>query len=199
MSQSSYDTDSSIGLHPVTHKISAPHWITPMKGHRLAAGCEIRNWLEDTGSLTKKVREACDGRFSVQVRRQGSGKCLYDEARLLDITRTRYAVIREVELCCDATAWIFARTIIPMKSLSGPARRLTMLGNKPLGAVLFADPSVHRGQTQFAHLHPGQELFDTAVVGLSERPDSLWGRRTLFYLAGKPLLVNEIYLPGIPL
>lgn len=199
MSQPSNTPDPSVGPLPSVHKLTAPHWITPMKGHRLAAGCEIRNWLEDTGSLTKKVREACDGRFSVQVRRQGSGKCLYDEAKLLDITRTRYAIIREVELRCDETPWIFARTIIPMKSLSGPARRLTMLGNKPLGAVLFADPSVHRGQTQYAHLHSGQELFESAVVRLSERPDSLWGRRTLFYLANKPLLVNEIFLPSIPL
>lgn len=198
MSQSSNNTGSS-NAPPVTAKLSPPRWLTPIKGHRLSAGCALRAWLEDTGSLTKKVREACDGHFSVEVRQQGSGKCLFDEAKLLDITRTRYAVIREVALRCDETPWVFARTIIPMKSLSGPARRLTMLGNKPLGAVLFADPSVHRGRTQYTHLTPGQELFESAVVGLAERPDSLWGRRTLFYLADKPLLVNEIYLPGIPL
>lgn len=74
-----------------------------------------------------------------------------------------------------------------------------MLGNRPLGAVLFADPGVVRGVTQYSQLLPGQELFESAVAGLSIRPGSLWGRRTLFYLAAKPLLVNEIFLPGIPL
>ena len=45
----------------------------------------------------------------------------------------------------------------------------------------------------------GQSLFESAVEDLPVRPRSLWGRRTLFHLAGKPLLVNEIFLPGIPL
>jgi chorismate-pyruvate lyase len=28
-------------------------------------------------------------------------------------------------------------------------------------------------------------------------PEAIWGRRSVFYLAHKPLLVNEIFLPGI--
>ena len=177
----------------------APRWDTPGNGRRLTAPLDVKAWLEDTGSLTRRVRFACNGRFNVHVRRQDSGKCYYDEARLLGADPSHYAVIREVELRCGEAPWVFARTIIPVMTLKGPARRLTMLGNKPLGAVLFADPSADRGQTQFSQLLPGQELFESAVIGLPARPDSLWGRRTLFYLAGKPLLVNEIFLPGIPL
>ena len=177
----------------------APRWVSIGRKHNPSPPPGIRVWLEDTGSLTQRVLTACNGQFSVHVRRQESARSYYDEAGLLNANPSQFAVIREVELRCDDAPWVFARTIIPTSSLRGPAKRLTMLGNKPLGAVLFADPSVIRGRTQFSQLKPGQKLFESAVAGLSSRPDSLWGRRTLFYLADKPLLVNEIFLPGIPL
>ena len=39
------------------------------------------------------------------------------------------AIVREVELLCGETPWVFARTLIPATSLRGPARRLAMLGD----------------------------------------------------------------------
>lgn len=108
-------------------------------------------------------------------------------------------MVREVELLGDGTPWVFARTLVPVSSLRGSARRLATLGNKPLGAVLFSDPSMRRGQIQIARLLPRHPLFIAATESLEQKPAELWGRRTLFYLAGKPLLVNEIFLPNIPL
>ena len=109
------------------------------------------------------------------------------------------ALIRDVELLCDNKPWVFARTLIPVSSLKGAAQRLTQLGEKPLGAVLFSDPKVIRGATQVAQLRPRQPLFETACHHLADKPDSLWGRRTLFYVEKRPLLVNEIFLPTLPL
>lgn len=109
------------------------------------------------------------------------------------------ALVRDVELLCDQVPWVFARTLIPISSLKGAAQRLTQLGEKPLGAVLFSDPKVIRGTTQVARLQPRQPLFETACNNLHEKPQNLWGRRTLFYLEKRPLLVNEIFLPKLPL
>jgi chorismate--pyruvate lyase len=107
------------------------------------------------------------------------------------------ALIREVELHCEDCPWVFARTVIPATSLQGSARRLAKLGEKPLGAILFADPRVRRGITQLARLQSRHPLFRAAAVHLIEPPQGLWGRRTLFYYAGYPLLVYEIFLPDI--
>ena len=93
---------------------------------------------------------------------------------------------------------MFARTLIPASSFTGKARRLAYLGNKPLGALLFADPSTERDNMQFARLLPGHKLHTNACEDLSVQPSELWGRRTLFYYAHRPLLVNEIFLPDIP-
>ncbi len=152
----------------------------------------------DTSSLTARLKSACGGGFRVRVVRQGWGRPLYSEHRMLAMRRGEIAIVREVELCCDGVPWVFARTLIPAGSLRGPARRLAMLGNRPLGEVLFADPRTRRGTMQIARLLPRHPLFSVATSSLEDMPDELWGRRTLFVLVGRPLLVNEIFLPNIP-
>ncbi|MFC1603318.1 chorismate--pyruvate lyase family protein [Pseudomonadota bacterium] len=168
--------------------------------HR-SAGVPIgmEDWLLDRGSLTNRLVRASDGAFRVRVVHQGWGRPLYSESQLLQTRRAETALVREVELLGHGTPWVFARTLIPASSLRGSARRLANLGEKPLGAVLFSDSSMRRGPIQVARLQPRHPLFAAATSHLEQKPAELWGRRTLFYLAGKPLLVNEIFLPDIPL
>jgi chorismate--pyruvate lyase len=157
-------------------------------------------WLRDEGSLTRRVIQACDqGQFRVRLLCQHWDTPRYSESRELHLRHGKTTLIREVELLCDGHPWVFARTLIPATSLRGSARRLMHLGEKPLGAVLFSDPNIHRGITQFARLQPKHALFTAATANLSRQPQNLWGRRTLFYIAGRPILVNEIFLPDIPL
>ncbi len=158
---------------------------------------DLRRALLDRASLTRRVREACPGRFTVQVVQQRRRRPTHGEQRLLGMRRGTRALIREVRLCCDEHAWVFARTVIPMSSLVGAQRRLKYLGTRPLGAVLFADPSMRRGAVQLACARAGHVLFDTAVAGLTHRPAQIWGRRSVFHVGGKPLLVSEMFLPAM--
>jgi len=93
---------------------------------------------------------------------------------------------------------VFARTIIPHATLTGEEKHLGHLQNKPLGAVLFAEPTMRRSEVEVAEIKPGQRLYHTATSRLSTNPKSIWGRRSVFYLHHKPLLVSEIFLPAIP-
>jgi chorismate--pyruvate lyase len=72
-----------------------------------------------------------------------------------------------------------------------------MLGTKPLGEVLFADPRTHRVVMEIAPLRRRHNLYKKAVRSLNEQPDLLWGRRTLFELSDSHLLVNELFLPTL--
>ncbi|MGD2118808.1 MAG: chorismate lyase [Chromatiales bacterium] len=156
-------------------------------------------WLADPGSLTARVIGACgSGNFRVRLIGQHWGRPLYSEKHLLKMRRGEIALIREVELLCNGLPWVFARTLIPASSFSGRARQLARLREKPLGAVLFADPTTVRGKMQIARLQHGHPLFHHAIRHLHQPPAELWGRRTLFYYARHPLLVNEIFLPDIP-
>jgi chorismate lyase len=159
----------------------------------------LRPWLRDTGSLTAHLRACCGPGFRVEVLGQGWGTPLPSERRRLGLRRGELALVREVRLACaDRGAWVFARTLIPAASLRGPAKRLSRLGSRPLGEVLFAQRGARRGETEMARLGPGHALYPLALAGQAAPPGWIWGRRTLFHLGGCPLLVNEIFLPGLP-
>jgi chorismate--pyruvate lyase len=63
--------------------------------------------------------------------------------------------------------------------------------------VLFADPTMHRDPIQVACLTERNHHFVLATRDLEPRPEKIWGRRSVFYLSDKPLLVSEIFLPEI--
>ena len=173
-------------------------WRPLGRGVLAGASGGLARWLRDDHSLTRRVVAACEGRFSVKVIRQAHGRPLPSERRLLGISPREHVMVREVELRCESRPWIFARTLIPASSLRGEARRLSALGSRPLGAVLFADPTTRRQCIEIGRLGPRHPLFARAVRNLEQKPRSLWGRRALFLYAGRPLLVNEIFLPGLP-
>jgi chorismate lyase len=159
---------------------------------------ETLAWLLDPASLTRRVTAVCPGRFRVEVVSQGWCKPLLNEARVLGMPPATHAFVRQVYLLCDDRSWVFARTVIPRTTLTGHERRLAHLRTRPLGEVLFADPSMRRGTVEIARLTPRDGLYRSATQRLASMPETIWGRRSLFTLNAKPLLVNEIFLPGIP-
>ena len=158
----------------------------------------LANWLFDRGSLTRRLRCICADRFRVRVLRQGWTRPGRDEARVLKLRMEAWAWIREVQLLCGDQPWVFARTLIPVLTLGGRGRRLTRLGTRPLGEVLFADPTIRRGPVEIARIGFDQRLHRRAFADFIEPPDAIWGRRSVFWIDGRPLLVCEIFLPALP-
>ncbi|MDX1697479.1 MAG: chorismate lyase, partial [Thiohalobacterales bacterium] len=138
------------------------------------------------------------GRFRVRVLSQVSGRPRLDEARALGMNPAGKAIIRQVLLLCDGKPWIYARTIIPMSSLRGRLRRLAQLGSRPLGGMLFADPGMRRELVELARIRRGQAMYADATRGLRTKPAEVWGRRAVFRIARRPLLVSEVFLPDFP-
>jgi chorismate--pyruvate lyase len=186
----------------VTHSILGkhrcePHWQAHGPLARHGATAALLDWLLDPGSLTARLLESCQGSFRVQPRYQGWQRAMLNEAQALGMRPHERCFVREVHLLCGERPWVFARTVIPVRTLTGRRRRLARLGRKPLGAFLFADPHMQRGGIEVAALEPGQPLFQRAVAPLAQAPATIWGRRSAFYLSGHPLLVSEIFLPEI--
>lgn len=154
---------------------------------------EWRSWVLDRGSLTQRLIHASNGNFSVRVIRQQWLPPNRDEALLLDCPITSRALIREVELLCHGQVWVIARSVIPMTTLRGEERQLKSLGNRSLGSFLFKSKAMKRGPLQITQTSPHRLAMETE----SAADDSLWGRRSVFYLHNKPLLVSELFLPSI--
>ena len=165
---------------------------------RHALPCEMLAWLLDPASLTRRVVAVCGGKFRVEVAFQGWCRPLLHEARVLGMGARDYALVRQVYLLCDDQPWVYARTVIPRTTLTGYERRLAHLRTRPLGEVLFADPSMRRGAVEIACLTSREPVFHMATRRLASPPAVIWGRRSVFTLRAKPLLVNEIFLPAIP-
>ena len=188
-----------------------PHWVTADYSSILHLKDNIREWLLDSASLTLRIKQHCQcqrlGCFSVKLLNQGMGLPSNDEVQRLRLRSRRYALIREVLLFCGDTPLIFARTVIPIKTLTGPQRQLGRLGNRPLGEFLFSQPELQRDMMEVAVISQGHQLYDAAVQSLNKKHSlaqsktyssrRIWARRSVFCLRHKPLLVAEVFLPEI--
>ena len=101
-------------------------------------------------------------------------------------------MVREVVLYGNAQPWVFARSILPLSTLTGRLRKLRQLSNQPLGELLFKDPSMCREPVQYARFDAGNNLLPQSTVSMDQVS---WGRRSVFRLDNKPLLVAEVFLP----
>ena len=155
------------------------------------------SWLTETGSLTRRLQKIDAGGFSVQLLGGHWLPSLPDETDILGITNTELVYQREVRLMLGNTAAVYARTLIPRATFNAMRHRFLSLGNQSLGEMLFTDPTVERGSIDVACLKPGQWLYEMATGEEKIRPDELWARRSSFYLKGKVLLVNEIFLTDL--
>lgn len=172
------------------------HWTRWQRPLIPALPTALRPWLTDAGSLTRLLQWHCENPFSVRLLSSQWQKPLVDEALLLQRDLHKVAMVREVLLMDGVQPQIYARTVIPAKTYHSLRRRFDGLGSQSLGEMLFTDPSLTRGPIEVACLRAGQLLFEKAASYLLQRPDNLWGRRSCFYLNGKPILVNEIFLPS---
>lgn len=173
------------------------HWTRWHTPQRRLMPTKLASWLTDSGSLTLRLQAYNTFDFSVQLISTYWMRPLPDECLSLDIPLTEMAYQREVKLMDGEQANVYARTVIPLATFELMKQRFNGLGNKPLGELLFTDPSIKRGKIEIACLKPGQWLYEMAMLDAPSRPDTLWGRRSHFYLSGKKLLVNEIFLPTL--
>jgi chorismate--pyruvate lyase len=183
---------------PVPCALSEARW-TPLTTRRLPGiPNRLQAWLADHGSLTRAITAACTRGFAVELVSQRHAAALPSETVLLAAGPSQAMLVREVRLRCGKTTWVYARTLIPLRGLRGAVRGLTRLGQRPLGEVLFSDPTTRRRQVEVAMIHPRHRLFAAATAHLEAPPATVWGRRTLFDYRGCPILINELFLPAIP-
>lgn len=155
-----------------------------------------RYWLIDNGSLTRRLQLRCQD-FRVKPARLYNAKPQADEALLLNLPSQQRALLREVYLYCSDKPVVFAYSVLPHKSLRGDWQGLGRLGNKPLGATLFANPKVVRTVLEFKKLSNHHALYRRAIAHLDTKPQALWARRSIFSLDGAMILVTEVFLPQV--
>ncbi|MAO40586.1 MAG: chorismate--pyruvate lyase [Pseudohongiella sp.] len=137
-----------------------------------------RDWLLESGSLTRRLQAVSDDTFQVRVLAEGWIRGSSHQMQLLGSHRPGHWLwSRHVELCLYGKAWVAAHSLIPYNSMRGHLRQLSRLRDKPLGGFLFEQPGLSRQPPEIT------------------RSNDCWGRRSLFSLQQRPLLVAEFFLP----
>lgn len=157
------------------------HW-QPLATADPGPAAAWRNWLEDPGSLTARLKSVSDGDFRVQV--LGEEWLTLDQLALRGLFGPLLPAhrfwSRRVLLRGRGEAWVAAHTLIPEHALLGELREIVELSTRPLGEYLFSHPELMR-----------------ATLDITRDPDDGWGRRSLFYLHRKPIMVAEFFLPAL--
>ena len=161
----------------------------------LQTSAEMQSWLYESGSLTKRLRAVYGSSFGVKVLFHCWKTAFIDESRLLNISRSRYQLIREVLLHADGNPLVVARTVIPEQTIKISRSKLSHLGNRPLGEVIFAYPDLERRLSQYSRAETG--IWTPCLKSALTIEQAVWGRRTLYAIHQQPMLVAEFFLPGI--
>ena len=130
-------------------------------------------WIRDDQSLTQKLKKRYPD-FRVEVDKQEELEIYKHEINLLG-NEGRF-IVREVFLYGDNQPVVFARSIIPINTITDS---IMEIGNKPLGEILFTDPNILR--------EPIEVTFQ----------NDIWGRRSVFVMNNSRILVSEFFLEKI--
>lgn len=174
------------------HFIADKFW----RGEILGCDAKLAPWLQDHGSLTRRIQQRCT-HFAVCKVYSGLARIALDEAALLGVASQRLVYSRDVFLYADNQPVVYAHSVCATQSLHSAWAAMAGLGNQPLGALLFAHPLVKRQPLHYKALRAPHQLYQQAAGVLSNPPSTLWARRSLFYLHDEPLMVTEVFLPKI--
>ena len=172
-----------------------PEWLVNRPGARHRIPEPAQSWIYEAGSLTRRLRDLYGDSFNVQLLFHEWRKPLFSEIILLKLPQHQRTLVREVMLSAQDQPLILARTIIPAKTLKGAQRSLSRLGNRPLGEVIFTYPKLQRLEMDFSCMQVSgwsDSLTQKIVI-----TGPVWGRRTVYAIRHREMLVNEFFLPEL--
>lgn len=168
---------------------ASPQWLTT--DLLLPAPCARElDWLNEQGSLTRRLTALSRERFAVEPLLEGWQILRDDECAALGAPAGSEGWVREVYLHGAGQPWVFARSVAARSALEHHPFAFDSLGTRALGHLLFSDPAFVRQPIE-ACRYPA-ELLPPAVRG-----EGLWGRRSLFCQGALGVLVAEVFLPAL--
>lgn len=172
-----------------------PLWLANRRGMRHKLPVSVQSWTYEAGSLTQRLRNIHGGSVAVKILLHQWRTPFLTERRLLKLPQRQCALIREVLLHVDGKPLILARTIIPATTIQVARSNLSHLGTRPLGEIIFSYPNLERRALAITLIPPA--AWTQSVTGEADITQPVWGRRTVYAIAHKQMLVNEFFLPEI--
>lgn len=152
--------------------------------------------LSDRGSLTGRFKQVMGATPKLTRLNQGMQFVSLEERQILAIPNRQMALVREIKMGKDDQNWLFARTVVPLQTLTGAARRISMLNETPIGKILFGRNGAQRSHMQVTLTNDIPASLQNVGVEVAQ---PLWQRRSIFEFSSGPLIVTEVFLPDCPI
>ena len=152
-------------------------WITSKEFHNESIDTHVKSWLTETGPITNRIKS--NGTFKLELIKDEVGTVNRIDANFLgeDLGEIK---IREVVLLSNNKPKVFARSLIPNRTIEKGLSELGELGSKPLGDILFEKEIFKKIEMVFAKFSESGNLY--------------WGRKSKYLVKVYPLSVMEIFL-----
>ena len=170
-----------------------PEWTVSRRGEHQSLPLPAQSWIYEPGSITQRLRSYYGNAVQVKILFHQWQVPFLSERKLLKLKNSRYALTREVLLHADGKPLVLARTIIPEATVKGARRNLSHLGTRPLGEVIFSYPKLERLEMDFTLVDP--RTWTPAAAFENHIDQAIWGRRTVYAIRHRKMLVNEFFLP----
>ena len=175
--------------------IQSVQWFPAERLGQLNVEPTLRTWLIAKGMLSARVKAACGDHFALRLIDQWTG--LLTSSHKLGLGSDDTAgLFRDIEMVHGGQVWIFGQTVMPDSTLSLHPW-LAELGDTPLDETLIGLSGVDRGSYEYAWLPVDDPLTARAMRDAEVKPEGLWARRSRVALRGAPLLMQEVFLPGM--
>lgn len=175
---------------PVSQTASAsPAWLATDQLHPAPCAREL-DWLEEQGSLTRRLTLLSADTFAVEPLQEGWQILRDDECAALGVASGSEGWVREVYLLGQGRPWVFARSVAARSALEAHPFALDRLGTTSLGHLLFRDPAFTRQPIEACR-------YPATLLPPAVRTADLWGRRSLFCQGPLGVLVAEVFLPAL--
>jgi chorismate--pyruvate lyase len=172
-----------------------PLWQENRQGLRHKLPGNVQSWIYESDSLTQRLRNFYGDAVAVKILLQRWHTPFLSERRLLKLPEHQYVLTREVLLHANGKPLILARSIIPASTIKVVKSNLSHLGNRPLGEVIFSYPKLERIAMDIALIEPSTWTQSALTEASIDQP--IWGRRTVYAIAHKQMLVSEFFLPEV--
>ncbi|MCY4356840.1 MAG: chorismate lyase [Gammaproteobacteria bacterium] len=159
------------------------HWSAPTDYEAELRPVETRELLRE-GSLTARAKQLAGNSFQLEVRDQCWRQVNVESQLMLfgQVAASKRVWSRKIAMLGHGEDWILAHTLMPETSAEGALSAVFDLKNKPLGDFLFEQPQLLRASFE---LGCSQQIIP-----------QMWGRRSMFTLHSKPIMVAEFFTPA---
>ena len=152
-------------------------WISFKKMTILLANENIKSWLIEKGPITKRIKSKES--FKLNLIKDEISAVDDSEKKFLEETSDKIKV-REVILLGNNIPRVYAKSLIPIRTIENGFSRLGELGTKPLGDILFEKEIFKKTDVVYAQFQDQDSIF--------------WGRKTKYIVKNMPLSVMEVFL-----